>query len=157
MRKLVVTTAILGSLVFAASALALLPTQRSKFNGQTSEHPINGYFATVAFTVPAGGSKLSNFNFETIGCFGVGQYPVGVDPFFETPWHVTAIPVSTKGVYSAKVAATSPASDAGKMTATISGSFMNAQKVTGKITFSQSQSGATCGPKTVTFSATTGS
>ena len=45
---------------------------------------------------------LRNFVFETLGCFGSGAFPVGVDPYFESPWRVKAIPVNKKGVYSAK-------------------------------------------------------
>jgi len=155
MRRLFVITAMAGSLVLAASALAVLPTQRSKFNGVTSEHAINGYKPTVTFTAPAGGRTLRNFVFETLGCFGTGRFPVGVDPFAEAPWRVAKIPVDKTGVYSAKVKATSTALDAGKLTATISGSFTSASKVTGKITFWQVQSGAECGPQTVKFTATT--
>ncbi len=155
MRTLTVTAAIAGSLVIAASALAVLPTQRSKFYGVTSEHAINGYKPAVTFTAPAGGLSLRNFVFETLGCFGSGRFPVGVDPFAESPWRVAKIPVANTGVYSAKVNATSTALDAGKLTATISGSFRSATVVTGKITFSQAQSGATCGPQTVRFMATT--
>ncbi len=156
MRRLIVTTTILGSLVFAASALAVLPSKRSKFSGVTSEHAVNGYKAAVTFTAPAGGRTLNNFIFETLGCFGSGQFAVGVDPFAEMPWRVASIPVGTTGVYSAKANATSTALNAGKMTATISGSFTSAKTVVGKITFSQAQDGATCGPQTVKFTATTG-
>ena len=77
-----------------------------------------------------------------------------VDPFAETQWHFGPIPVSAKGAYSVKGKATTPITDAGTMTVAISGSFKDAQTVTGKITFSQNQEGATCGPRTVTFTAT---
>ena len=155
MRRLLVTTAIAGGLVVTASALAVLPTQRAKFSGVTSERPINGFRPTVTFTAPAGGRTLKNFVFQTLGCFGSGQFPVGVDPFFQSQWRVASIPVDTTGVYSAKVNATSPAPDAGRLTATISGSFKTATRAVGKITFSQVQSGAECGPQTVKFTATT--
>ena len=56
MRRLIVGTAVAVSLVMAASAMAILPAKRSKFNGVTSEHAINGYRPTVSFTAPAGGS-----------------------------------------------------------------------------------------------------
>jgi hypothetical protein len=161
MRRLMTATTIAASLVFAASAvasaLAVLPTQRSKFSGVTSEHAVNGYKGTVTFVTPAGGRTLKNFVFETLGCFGSGQFPVGVDPFAEMPWRVASIPVETTGVYlAAKVKATSTALDAGTMIATISGSFTSPQKVTGKITFSQDQQGATCGPRTLKFTAAVG-
>jgi len=156
MRKVIVGTAVVVSLVMAASAPAVLPTKRSKFNGITSEHAINGYRATVTFTAPLGGRTLNNFVFETLGCFGSGQFAVGVDPFIENPWRVTKIPVSAAGVYSAKVKPVGSSTDAGTMTATITGSYTSATTTTGKITFSQVQSGADCGPRTVKFTATTG-
>jgi hypothetical protein len=155
MRRLIVTTALVGSLVLAASALAALPAKRSIFKGVTSEHKVNGYKPTVQFTVPAGGRFLRNFVFQTLGCFGSGAFPVGVDPFIETPWRVKSVPVGKTGAYSATVKATSPTPDSGNLTATISGSFRGAKKVVGKIAFSQVQSGAECGPRTVKFIATT--
>lgn len=155
MRTLIVTAATAGSLVLAASALAVLPTQKAKFYGVTSEHAVNGYKAGVTFTAPAGGRTLNGFVFETLGCFGTGTFPVGVDPFAASPWRVAKIPVGKTGVYSAKVNATSTALNAGKLTATISGSFTSTKTMTGKITFSQDQLGATCGPQTVKFTAST--
>ena len=51
---------------------------------------------------------------------------------------------------------TSTAPDAGTMRATVTGSFTSATRATGKITFSQVQDGAECGPQTVKFAATLG-
>src|SRR3954447_2358739 len=155
MRRAIVGTAVAVSLVVAASAVASLPTKRTKFNGVTSEHAINGYHATVAFTAPAGGRTLGNFVFETVGCFGSGQFPVGVDPYIENPWRVTKIPVGGTGAYSAKVKPVGSSTDAGTMTATITGT-LSATSAAGKITFSQVQGAADCGPRTVKFTATTG-
>ncbi len=152
MRTGIVTATMVGTVILAASALAV-PTKPSVFMGVTSERPINGYKATVRFAAPAGRRVLRNFVFETLGCFGSGAFPVGVDPYFESPWRVKAIPVNKKGVYSAKVTATSPAADAGTLTATIKGSFRGTRKAIGKITFSQEQGGAECGPQTVKFTA----
>jgi hypothetical protein len=155
MRRAVVGTAVVVSLVMAAPATAVLPAKRSKFNGVTSEHAINGYRPTVTFTTPAGGRTLNNFVFETLGCFGSGQFAVGVDPFIENPWRVTKIAVGATGAYSVKVKPVGSSADAGTMTATITGS-LNATTAAGKITFSQVQSGSDCGPRTVKFTATTG-
>jgi hypothetical protein len=151
MRRLIVTTAALAGLVLAASAAATLPTQRTVYRGYTSEHQINGYRPTIQFVASAGGRTLRNFVFQTLGCFGAGSFPVGTDPFFEYPWHLPSIPVATTGTYSAKLKATPASTDAGTMTATVTGSFTNATTVSGKITFSQAQNGATCGPRTVNF------
>ena len=137
MRRLIVTTALAGSLVLAPRRSPSSRPSASKFYGVTSEHAVNGYKPTVTFTAPAGGRTLTNFVFQTLGCFGTGQFPVGVDPFAAAPWRVAKIPVAKTGVYSAKVNATSTALDAGTLTATISGSFTSATEVTGKITFSQ--------------------
>jgi hypothetical protein len=156
MRGLAVGTAVAVSLVLAASALAVLPSKRSKFNGVTSEHAINGYHPTVTFTAPAGGRTLTNFVFETLGCFGSGQFAVGVDPFIENPWRVTRIPVSAKGAYSAKVRPVGSSPDAGTMTATITGTFTSQTAAVGKITFSQVQDQADCGPRTLKFTVKTG-
>jgi hypothetical protein len=41
------------------------------------------------------------------------------------------------------------------MTMTISGTFSTPTRLVGKVTFSQEQNGAECGPQTVKFAATT--
>jgi hypothetical protein len=155
MRRLIVSTALMAVLVFATSALAVVPSQRSVFKGVTSEHAVNGYKPTIQFVAQAGGKTLTNFVFQTLGCFGAGQFPVGVDPFAETPWRLPKITVPANGTILTKVNATSPALDSGKMSVTLSGTFTSTSKMSGKITFSQDQSGATCGPRTVKFAVST--
>src|SRR5262249_41908933 len=126
--------------------------QKTVFKGVTSEHAVNGYKPTIQFTSLAGGRTIKFFTFQTLGCFGHGSFPVGTDPFVETPWRLPAITVSPTGTYTAKLKATSPAPDAGKMTVTVTGTFATAGKSTGKISFSQDDGqGSTCGPKTVKF------
>jgi hypothetical protein len=154
MRTLVVTAIAGAALVLTAAALAVLPTQRTIFKGETSERAVNGYKPVVRFTSLSGGRQIKFFYFETLGCFGHGRFPVGTDPYSENPWRLTAIPVSKDGTYSAKVKGTGLSPDAGTMAATVTGSFTSASNATGKITFSQAQEGATCGPRTVKFSAT---
>jgi hypothetical protein len=156
MRKLIVTTAAATMLLCATSALAVLPTQRSVFKGVTSEHAVNGYKPTIQFVAQPGG-RLTNVVFQTLGCFGSGQFPVGVDPFAESPWKLPKLTVPATGTVTAKVAAKSNALDSGKMTVTFTGTFTSASKMTGKLTFTQDQSGATCGPKTVKFAVSTNS
>jgi hypothetical protein len=155
MRKFVVVTAIIGGLVCAAAALAVLPVSSKSFTGVTSERPINGFRASVTFKTSVGGRTVRNFVFETLGCFGHGAFPLGVDPFAETVWRVKTIQVSPKGDLSAKVTPRTTTLDAGTMTATISGKFSSPTRLEGKVTFSQEQSGAECGPETVKFAATT--
>ena len=154
MRKLIVSTAAVAALVFAGSAFAVLPTQRSVFKGVTSEHAVNGYKPTIQFVAQPSG-LLTNVVFQTLGCFGSGQFAVGVDPFAESPWKLPKLTVPKTGTVTAKVAAKSPALESGNMTVTFTGTFTSASKMTGKITFSQDQSGATCGPKTVKFAVST--
>jgi hypothetical protein len=154
MRRLILTISAAAVLVFTASALAVVPSHRSVFKGVTSEHRVNGYKPTIQFVAQPGG-KLTNFVFETLGCFGSGTFPVGVDPFAEAPWKLPRITVPKTGVVNAKVNATTNALDAGKMSVTVTGTFTSASKMTGKLTFSQDQSGATCGPKTVKFAVST--
>jgi hypothetical protein len=153
MRRLIVTATAGAALLLTASALAVLPTQRTIFKGETSERAVNGYKPVVKFTSLSGGRQIKFFYFETLGCFGHGRFPVGTDPYSENPWRLTAIPVSKDGTYSAKVKGKGLDAEAGTMTATVTGSFVTASTTTGKITFSQAQEGATCGPRTVKFSA----
>ena len=153
MRRLIVTTSVIA-LTFVGSALAVLPSQRSVFKGVTSEHAVNGYKPTIQFVAQPGG-RLTNFVFQTLGCFGAGQFPVGVDPFAETPWRLPKLTVPATGTLNMKVNAISNALDAGKMTVTVTATFTSASKMTGKITYSQDQSGATCGPRTVKFAVST--
>ena len=43
MRRLIVITSAAAALVFAASALAVVPSQKSVFKGYTTEHAVNGF------------------------------------------------------------------------------------------------------------------
>jgi len=155
MRRLIVTASAAAALVFAASALAVVPSQKSVFKGYTTEHAVNGFKPTIQFTAQPGGKTLTGFTFQTLGCFGSGTFPVGVDPFAEMPWRLPKITIPSTGTVTTKLNATSTALDAGKMAVTFTGTFTSSSKMTGKITFSQDQSGATCGPKTVKFTVST--
>ena len=75
MRRLIVITSAAAALVFAASALAVLPSQKSVFKGYTTEHAVNGFKPTIQFTAQPGGKTLTNFTFQTLGCFGYGHVP----------------------------------------------------------------------------------
>ncbi len=154
MRKFVVVTAIIGSLTFAAAALAVLPAASKSFAGVTSERPINGFRATVTFKTSPGGRTVRNFTFQTLGCFGHGQFPVGTDPYAETLWRIKTMPVGPKGDLSAKVLPTTTVPDSGTMSATVSGSFVSPSRFEGKVVLSQVLGGADCGPRTVKFAAT---
>jgi len=157
MRTTVVLIALTAALAVAASALAAAPVARKIFKGTTSEHAVNGFKPSVSFKTGATGLAMNSFVFETLGCFGTGAFPVGVDPFVESPWRIASIPVGKTGTFSVPQArVTSTAPDAGRMTASITGSFTSPTRGTGKIVFSQTQDGATCGPQTLKFAATLG-
>jgi len=157
MRTTVVLIALTAALAVAASALAAAPVARKIFKGTTSEHAVNGFKPSVSFKTGATGLAMNSFVFETLGCFGTGAFPVGVDPFVESPWRIASIPVGKTGTFNVpKARVTSTAPDAGKMTASVTGSFTSPTKAAGKIVFSQTQDGATCGPATVKFVATLG-
>jgi hypothetical protein len=155
MRTFVAITVIAGSLALTGSAPAVLPVPSKKFVGVTSEHGINGFKPTVTFKTAVGGRALRNFVFQTVGCFGHGAFPVGVDPFADTMWRVASIPVAATGVVSAKLSPRPTRSDAGTMAMTITGAFASRTRLVGKVTFSQEQAGSDCGPQTVKFAATT--
>jgi hypothetical protein len=158
MRTLVLSTAVLTALALAASSLAVMPRARASFTGvNLSEKPVNGFRPTVRFTVTANGKTLRNFEFQTLGCFGVGNFAVGVDPYAEMPWKVASIPVGKLGTFTAtKVKPKTAFPDGIKMTATITGKFAKTDQTTGTISYSMSQYGATCGPKKLKFNAKVG-
>ena len=90
MRRFIVIGSAVAALVCAVSAFAAVPSQRTVFKGVTSEHAVNGYKPTIQFVAQPGGT-ITNFVFQTLGCFGSGTFPVGVDPFAETPWKLPRI------------------------------------------------------------------
>jgi hypothetical protein len=154
MRKLVVVAAFAGSLLLATSAFAVAPRARATFLGSTSEKAINGYRGTVSFKVASSGRQLSKFTFETLGCFGHGRFPAGVDPYAETPWVVPTIVAAKNGSFTlTKVKATSTNAMGAAIIATITVSFKSASAATGKIVYTMKQDGATCGPATIRFNA----
>jgi hypothetical protein len=155
MRIVVAVTAFAGVLVLTASALAVMPRARSSFEGlNTTEKRINGYRPEVTFTVTASGRELRKFMFETIGCFGIGSFPIGVNPYAESQWQSpTKILVGKLGSFTMKVRPTSAFAEGAKMVATISGSFTSPGVAVGKVVYSMTQNGSGCGPKTIKFKA----
>jgi hypothetical protein len=154
-RTLVAITTVATSLAVTAAAAAVLPIQGKRFAGITSEHAINGFKPSVTCKIAYGGRMGRNFSFETLGCFGHGAFPVGVDPFAETVWHVAKIPVTPTGAFSVTKPATTTTPGSGKLTVTVSGTVASPTKIKGKLVFSQSLEGTECGPQTVKFLATT--
>jgi hypothetical protein len=157
MRPLVVITALLGALVLAASALAVMPRARASFTGvNSSEKPINGFRPTVTFRVSPNGRVLTNFEFQTLGCFGIGRFPAGVDPYAESTWRVKTVAVGRLGTFAAKVKPVLLFPDGTKMTATIAGTFAKPDQTTGTIIYRMSINGSVCGPRTLKFTGRAG-
>jgi hypothetical protein len=160
MRKLAIMLAVSTTLVLAASAVAGMPSS-GPFAGKTTARPVNGFVDIVKFTSASGGHALKKFTFGTLGCFGVGAFPVGVDPYGMPDSTAVAptITVTAKGTFltTAKIKFSAlDASDDPVTTATLKGTFTSADAVSGTITIKQSQDGDTCGPTTMKFTAQPG-
>jgi len=154
MRTLVVITALLGALVLAVSAFAVIPRARASFTGMNkSEKPINGFRPNVTFNVTANGRTLTKFEFETLGCFGIGRFPAGVDPYSESQWRVAKVPVGKLGNFNAVVRPVLLLPDGTKMVARIKGTFAKPDQTAGTITYTMSINGSACGPRTIKFNA----
>ena len=100
MRKLAITMVVSITLGLAASAVAALPSS-GPFTGKTSLHPVNGFPDLVTFTAAGGGRTLKKFTFGTLGCFGTGAFPVGVDPYGlpDSTALFPAVTVTAKGTF----------------------------------------------------------
>lgn len=157
---------IVGALALAGSSLAATtvhPKAGRKYTGFTSEKKVNGFGAPVSFKVSRKGTSLLSFTYSTLGCFGSGGIPAGVDPFAQpsTIHKLGSIKVSSKGTFSAKNVVTGFASFGQRTftTSTVTGKFKNPKTAIGTIKFTQSfrsQVGmGHCGPAKRTFTATT--
>jgi hypothetical protein len=157
MRRLTGIAAFMLALAVAASAIAALPATRASFGGITSEKKINGFSGVVTFTAGKNGRSLNGFAFQTLGCFGVGPEPTGVDPFVLQAWSVKSVPVSVHGTVLATVTMTSKSEHPGDtMNVTIKAAYRNKKKLNGTLKINletQSSNGATCGPYTLRFDA----
>ena len=132
MRKLIfATTTIL--LAATCAAAAALPRVGVRFTGPTSAKVVNGFGDTVTFLT--GRTTLKRFSFGTLGCFGYGTFPVGVDPYGISIAQLKAVPLSAKGTFAITSAAASySGGDAStKLKVTINGKFSSATAATGVI------------------------
>jgi hypothetical protein len=156
MRKLAITLAVLTTFALAASAWATVVPSNGAFAGKTAAHPINGFSDLVTFKVTSG-KFLKKFTFGTLGCFGVGSFPIGTDPYGDptNTGVIASIPV-TKGAFKYTAKVTLPESDGTVTTALVQGSFTSSKAVSGTITISQSDNGDTCGPSKMKFTAVPG-
>jgi hypothetical protein len=158
MRKLASTLAVSTTLALAAAAGAALPVNGA-FAGKTSLRPINGFNDLVTFTSTGGGKVLKKFQFGTLGCFGNGAYPLGVDPYGDpTALAIvkTSIPVSLKGTFLLTTKPVMADAQGTVTTAVIQGTFTNSTSASGTITISQNSNGDTCGPSKMKFTVAQG-
>jgi hypothetical protein len=156
MRKLTITLAVMSTLAFAALAGASLPSHGA-FAGKTSLRPINGFSDLVTFSASPTGKALRKFQFGTLGCFGTGAFPVGVDPYGDPTAIATikTIAVLPNGSFTVTTKQTLPGSTI-MTTAIVQGKFTTSKAVNGTIAVSQSNQGDTCGPTKMKFSAQPG-
>jgi hypothetical protein len=157
MRKLAITLAVSITLGLAATAGAALPS-KGEFTGTTSLHAINGFPDLVTFVSQSGGRTLKKFQFGTLGCFGTGAYPVGVDPYGDPTATATVskVLVSKTGTFLLTAKPAIPGADGTVTTATIKGTFTKSNAVSGTISISQVENGDKCGPRTMKFTAVPG-
>jgi hypothetical protein len=136
----------------AAAATAALPRAGARFTGPTSAKMVNGFGDTVTFV--AGTKTLKGFSFGTLGCFGYGTFPVGVDPYAISLAQLKPIPLTAKGTFAITSAQASyNAGDAGiKLLVSVAGQFTSATAAKGTILVTEkAANGGTCGPAKMTF------
>jgi hypothetical protein len=163
MRRLVVFTALAGTLALAAAAAAVRPGGGVKYKGTTSAPTIVGaggkkFKDPVTFTTGTNGSQLKGFTFGEPSCQGSGGPPPTKNPYtskFEKAKMGTIL-VATKGNFSLG----QPLKVGGTQThTTVSGTFKKNKKThrvlaSGTITFTQTiPGGGQCGPAHLSFKA----
>jgi len=152
---LAVTTLITAS---AAAATAALPRAGARFTGPTSAKMVNGFGDKVTFV--AGTKTLRGFSFGTLGCFGYGTFPVGVDPYAISLAQLKPIPMTATGAFSITSAQASyNAGDPGiKLLVSVTGQFTSATAAKGTIAVvEKAANGGSCGPAKMTFTVKPGS
>jgi hypothetical protein len=157
MRKLIFATTV-ALLAATCAAAATLPHAGVRFTGPTSAKPVNGFGDSVTFVV--GTKSLKRFSFGTLGCFGYGHFPVGVDPYgISLAQLTTTVPMKATGAFSITSAAATYAGgdESTKLKVTVTGQFSSASAVKGLISVVETgQNGASCGPVKMTFTARPG-
>lgn len=158
MRKLIIALVLTTTLAAAAVATGALPRAGARYTGPTSSKVVNGFGNTVTFL--AGAKSLRRFSFGTLGCFGYGTFPVGVDPYSTSLAQLPkTIPVSAKGAFAvtSETAAWNGGDPGMKLKVTLSGTFSSSTAAKGTIWVSESNgTGGTCGPLKMTFVAKVG-
>lgn len=153
-----------AALSLAATALGAHPKAGRSYAGSTNESVVAGFRAPVHFKVSANSQQLRGFTYGSLGCFGVGGLPPGVNPYTKSALiKVGTVPVATKGHFSVAKAKFTY-SFTGKYARTfitttrLSGTFVTAKKATGTISFTQRYipkhgPASSCGPSVRTFTA----
>jgi hypothetical protein len=152
-RKLIIALALTTTLATVAAATAALPRAGARYTGPTNSKMVNGFGNSVTFL--AGSRTLKRFSFGTLGCFGYGTFPVGVDPYSTSLAQVQKlIPVTAKGTFSLT---STPATWSGGDAAThikvaVTGTFTSATAASGTIWVTETgANGGSCGPVKMTF------
>jgi hypothetical protein len=158
MRKLIIALVLTTTLSSAAAAAAALPHPGARYTGPTNSKLVNGFGNTVTFL--AGSRSLRGFSFGTLGCFGYGTFPVGVDPYATSLAQLAkVVPVTAKGTFAVTAAAANwSGGDAStKLKVTISGTFSSSSAAKGTIWVTETgANGGSCGPIKMTFVAKAG-
>jgi hypothetical protein len=156
-RKLMTALALAMTLGIVAAASAALPHAGARYTGPTNSKVVNGFGNTVTFL--AGARSLKRFSFGTLGCFGYGTFPVGVDPYSTSLAQLAkAVPVTAKGTFAVT---STPANWSGgdadtKLKVSVVGAFSSATAAKGTISITETGANGSCGPVKMTFVAKVG-
>src|SRR5262249_17759095 len=156
LRKLIVTLALALLVPTVAAATSSRP-QSGRFSGYVAVKKVNGFSDVVTFVVRP--KSLMNFSFGTLGCFGYGNFPAGVDPFSTSLASIGTVPMTAAGTFAVKsVKASYNGGDAStKLFVTISGQFTSPQNGSGTIWITETgQNDAKCGPQKMNFTVSPG-
>ena len=158
MRKLMIALALTTTLAAVAAASAALPRVGARYTGPTNSKVVNGFGNTVTFL--AGSRSLKRFSFGTLGCFGYGTFPVGVDPYSTSLAQLPkVVPVTAKGTFaiSSTTASWSGGDSSLKLKVSVVGAFSTATAAQGTISITETgANGGSCGPVKMTFVAKLG-
>jgi hypothetical protein len=154
MRKLIFATTTM-LLTATCAAAAITPNVGVRFTGPTSAKVVNGFGDTVTFLT--GRTTLKRFSFGTLGCFGYGTFPTGVDPYGISIAQLTkSVPLSVTGAF--KIASTTASYGGADPSITLKvsvlGQFSSPTSAKGTITLIETgANGGSCGPVKMTFTA----
>ncbi len=154
MRKLIFATMTMFLAATCASGATVTPNAGVRFTGPTSAKPVNGFGDTVTFLT--GRTTLKRFSFGTLGCFGYGTFPTGVDPYgISIAQLQKAVPVTATGAFTITSADASYSGDQStKLKVSVVGKFVTSTSAKGTISIVESgANGGSCGPVKMTFTA----